>query len=146
MADPTFAQLGRQAELDAVHAELDYATQAAGLKVHSGDSYDDAQQFRRDTIRRLQLALPPAVNANIRGKMSDSLYAGAPEVVARIEGHVLRETIKAAHESPELRPVVTRDVTGRETVEFFGGRLGWMSQFKEQPLLMVGLGGQPYGD
>lgn len=140
----TFAQADRQAQIDAVNQEFGYHLQAAGLKVHSGASADTPEQFRHDTVRRLQETLPPVVNGVLRARLNPSVYQDMPEIARKIERNVLREVVKAAHASPVAREIIVKDAAGRKTVEFIGGKLSWMDQFRQQPRLMRRLGDVAY--
>jgi hypothetical protein len=139
-------ELDREQAFGRVHAELDHFTQASGLGVLPHGGYDSAEQFRGGVMRKLQRALPATTPGSIRAEMPDVMRVNEPEIAARCDRQVLAHTIKNAHEAPELRPVITKDQSGREIVEFYGGQGKWLDQFRAKPRLMIKLGGAPFGD
>ncbi|MGF6905358.1 hypothetical protein [Paraburkholderia sp. GAS348] len=145
MINPTMAQLARQESFDAVQREFSPFLQAAGLPVIAGDAFDTPEQYRSGMLKMLQKALPESTSMALRADAS-VLQHNAPEAFAKIERHVKAVTIETARAGSELRPIVERDITGRESTSFYGPKAQWMGQFRDKPRLMVGLGGEPFGD
>ncbi|MFM0500358.1 hypothetical protein [Paraburkholderia caffeinilytica] len=128
---------------EAVAAEYVVPVQAAGMRVGIIDickadaaSPDD---LRRMLTRQLQRSLPKSVPLSVR---ADASTMPATEF-AKTEQRVKAAVFEQAHESPELRPVITRDRSGRECTEYYGKKSGWMRPYQAPPMLAKTIGGQP---
>lgn len=128
---------------EAVAADFSTVIQASGLRVgiiHAcmRDSASPTE-FRRMLTRQLQATLPKSVPLSIRADASKMPDAAFAEAEARVRAAVFEQ----AHQSETLRPVITRDRSGRQTTEFFGQKSSWMNQFKDVPKLTKSFDGAP---
>jgi|GEM_PF-6965658 len=125
----------------------DYAVpiQQAGLPLTllevAGEASETPLELRRRLVSQLQRTLPTTVSRSVRANLSPQAPA---DVVASTEAEVLSAVADAAHQSPVLRTVVTRDRSGREVTEFVGQKRSWMAQFEAQPQIMTRLGAVSY--
>jgi hypothetical protein len=118
--------------------------QMAGLHPLRGDNFDDPIQFRRMVARTLSDALPATADKTARTHVSQYVAEAAPQTFAKLEKLIYSETEKAAHQSPTLRTVITKDRTGREMSEYFGQKSSWMNSFKAPAFEMIGVSGHEY--
>ncbi|ABE31672.1 hypothetical protein DR64_3441 [Paraburkholderia xenovorans LB400] len=125
------------------HAYSD-VVQAAGLPVGIIDACKaDAlspDDLRRSLTRQLQATLPKSVPLSVRAEPSPQATG---QWLAQTEAKVRDAVIAAAHASPELRAVVSKDQAGREQTEFFGRKSAWMDRYKFPPMLTKAIGGAP---
>lgn len=135
--------LAKQVQFDNVVAEYTAPIQIAGLRVSIIDTcVRDAStpdELRRSLTRQLQRTLPRSVPGSVRADASTMPNSE----FAKTEQRVKAAVIEQAHLSETLRPVVTRDRTGRECTEFYGKKSGWMQQFSDPPRLMKSIDGAP---
>lgn len=129
--------------LDQISNEYKTVVQVAGLRAGIVDicrqdatSPDD---FRRMLTRTLQSTLPRTTLGSIRADASHMPNAE----FAKTEAKVRDAVFAAAHDSATLRPVVSKDRTGREQTEFFGKKSAWMNQYKSPAMLARSIAGQP---
>ena len=116
------------------------ALQAAGVPHMGRNLYADEADRRDSMMRRLQATLPRNAGTRV---LSDPARV-EPRFRQQFEDAVREAALKAASQSPVLRPVVTLDRSGREITEFFGkkrGAGGWLEQYCAVPQLMTGIGG-----
>lgn len=131
---------------EAIAEEYSAPVQLAGLRVEIIDACmtnaATPDEFRRAMVRQLQRTLPAFASKAVR---ADCTRAPA-DVFAKTEKLVQAAVIEAAHQSPELRAVVTKDRVGREETTFYGqkrGPGGWMEQYADKPRLMKSINGAP---
>ncbi|SAL55626.1 hypothetical protein AWB69_05971 [Caballeronia udeis] len=131
-------------QYDQIAAEYAPVVQVAGLRTAIIDiCRNDAatpDQLRKMLIHQLQATLPKSVPASIRGNLSPQAPA---DMVATTEAKVRSAVFETAHQSPELRAVVSKDRVGREQTEFFGQKRSWMTAYSKPPQLMKSINGQP---
>ncbi|KPD18834.1 hypothetical protein ADM96_08275 [Burkholderia sp. ST111] len=129
---------------DQIANEYAVPIQAAGLRTSIiGICRNDAataNEFRRMLVVQLQRAMPRTVPLSVRAEPSPQSSA---ECLARTAELVKAATFEQAHESETLRPVLTRDRSGREQTEYFGKKRSWMSQYQSTPMLTKTIGGAP---
>lgn len=133
--------LATTVQFDQVASEYSTVIQAAGLPLELLDPRDarTPDEHRRALVRQLQHTLPRTVPASIRADAST-----APDAVfSQTEAKVKAAVIEAAHQSPTLRAVVTRDRAGREQTEFFGRKSSWMRPYQAPSMLTKTIGGAP---
>ncbi|MGX7850928.1 hypothetical protein [Pseudomonas aeruginosa] len=131
------------AEYEAITQEFSKPIQAAGLslglvKICANDA-ETPDQLRKMLVRQLQRTLPKDTPASIR---ADASQAPA-EIFAKHEARVKTAIFEAAHESPTLRAVISKDQGGREQVEFYGRKSSWMGAFKAPARMAKTINGQP---
>ncbi|MDR8399209.1 hypothetical protein NE850_23080 [Paraburkholderia sp. USG1] len=130
------------AEYERVTAEYIAPVQIAGLGVGLLDIVRDnsatPDAYRRALTRQLQHTLPRTVSASVRADASSAPAAEFTKTEQRVKAAV----IEAAHESETLRPVLTRDRSGRECTEFFGKKT-WMRPYQAPAMLAKTIGGEP---
>lgn len=140
----TRQSLSETVAYETVAAEFSVPLQAAGLSLGlvqicaSDAGTPDA--LRHMLTRQLQTKLPRSEPWSVRASASPQMPAG--EFATHVE-RVKDATLRAAHQSPVLRPVITRDRSGREITEYFGEKKSWMGQFTKEPQLMETFNGQP---
>jgi hypothetical protein len=134
--------LAEQVAFDQVASEYAVPVQIAGLRTSIIEiCKNDAatpDELRRSLTRQLQATLPKSVPLSVRADASSMPDAE----FARTEAKVKAAVVAAAHDSPTLRAVVSKDRAGREVTEFFGKK-SWMGAYARQPQLMVKIDGSP---
>lgn len=131
-------------EFRAINDEFNRYRQAAGLKPADkvfSRLYDSPDDLRRAHVKLLQAALPASYPKSITAALS--AQATGP-MLAKTEDMVKTAVLKAAHEGPTLREVVVKDQSGRESIEFYGPKKQWMSQYSAPALLMKRCGNATY--
>lgn len=131
------------AEYETIAREYSEPVQAAGLSVKlieicKADA-ETPDAFRRSLVRQLQRTLPAFAPASVRADATKS----PADQFARTEKLVTAAVFEQAHQSSVLRPVTTRDRTGRDITEFFGQKRSWMSQYTKAPMLTKSIAGGP---
>ena len=127
-------------EFRVIEDEFSKFRQAAGLSPLSGRTFDSPDDYRKAQVRMLQSVLPRTVPASIR---ADATTAPA-SVFIETEARVKMAVMQMASQSDTLRPMVTRDKSGREITEFIGAKRAWMREYTAVPLLMRKLGNAEY--
>jgi hypothetical protein len=141
------AQADREMQFGPVRDAYSYVMQAAGLPAPKFDgAYDSPEQYRCSLLHQLQETLPAGGRMLAPVEVLREYREMFPLKFNALETAVMQKAIDVAHQSPTLRPVLTVDHSGRQIVEFFGGRGNWMNQFRQQPRQMLALGGVPFGD
>ncbi len=133
--------LATAVEFDRLADEFRVPIQAAGLPLGLLDPRDakTPDEHRRALVRHLQHTLPRTVPASIRADASRLPNAEFATTEQRVKAAV----IEAAHQSPELRPVVSVDRAGREQIEFFGQKRSWMAAYQAPAMLTKAIDGVP---
>ncbi|WP_158935070.1 hypothetical protein [Burkholderia sp. S171] len=128
--------------LDQIAEEYKKLIQIAGLRAGIVDvcrqdatSPDD---FRRMLTRTLQSTLPSTALRSVR---ADASHMPNTEF-AQTEAKVREAIFDQAHQSETLRPVTTRDRSGRDVTEYFGQKAAWMRAYSSPPRLAKTIGGE----
>lgn len=135
--------LSETVAFEAVAAEFSIPIQASGLRTTLIDICRDnaasPDALRRSLVRQLQATLPKNVPASVR---ADATRMPNDEF-RKTEQRVIAATLEAAHASPTLRAVVSKDRVGREQTEFFGAKSSWMNAYKSPVMLTKTIDGAP---
>jgi len=135
--------LATTVQFDQVASEYSTLIQAAGMRVGIIDvcrrDASTPDDLRRSLVRQLQAALPKSVPVSVRADASRLPNAEFVMTEKRVKAAV----IEAAHQSPELRPVVSVDRAGREQIEFYGQKRSWMAAYQAPAMLTKAIDGVP---